>query len=128
MICIFDCCHSGTIDRELSNTTVKRIIPPQEMLENVDIDNITINKLFSKPQSNLMMITGCLDHQTSADAFIDGKYRGALSWAIQTTLLKNKNISYTELQHDVIECLRSRKFEQEPNFIIDNAINMKFLT
>ncbi|MFA6301500.1 MAG: caspase family protein [Legionella sp.] len=72
-------------------------------------------------------ISGCQDNQTSADAYINGMYRGALTNAIETWI---KNYSLDEmlenllcdsidkkiaLQKDLITLLKAGGFTQRPN-------------
>lgn len=60
--CIFDCCHSGTIlDLEYQYQRDEKQNP------------------FSTVKSNVLLLTGCRDDQTSADALIDQKWQGAMT-------------------------------------------------
>lgn len=64
---LFDCCHSGTV---------------LDLPCNIDIYNkFTIQSNIKKKYSDIIMISGCRDNQTSTDAYITDKYRGALTWA-----------------------------------------------
>lgn len=104
IVCVFDCCHSATIcDVKYSwdNTTKRRI-------ENYS----------SRIKSKILTISGCLDEQTSADAYISdtNKYAGALTNSI-LSLLKSDN----ELNNDVFKLvenlgitLKQQGFEQVP--------------
>ena len=81
--CIFDCCHSGTIgDLKYLYKNGKPVI------ENTG----------SKCQANVCMISGCMDKQTSADAFnVQGKrqYSGAMTSCLLNALKNdNKNIFF----------------------------------
>ena len=71
---IFDCCHSGTIlDLKydyLYKPTARK-----------DIFELGIEKLESVSPGSAIMLSGCLDPQTSADAFINGKSQGAMTYA-----------------------------------------------
>jgi hypothetical protein len=66
--CVFDCCHSGTIGD----------LPYRW----VDYWRVSLsNRKFDIP-ARVMTLSGCLDHQTSADAYSvanAGEYEGALS-------------------------------------------------
>lgn len=67
MYCIFDCCHSGTIlDLKYQYRGNSR-----NGIENPS----------SRVNSDVIMISGCKDDQTSADAWIKGKWRGAMTTA-----------------------------------------------
>jgi hypothetical protein len=46
----------------------------------------TINNNYSDLAGNVVCISGCQDNQTSADAFIGGRFNGAMTWSfIQCT-------------------------------------------
>ena len=65
MFTLFDSCHSGTVlDLKLSYETPTRCI---------------VNKNSVDPKGQVMSISGCLDHQTSADAYLNGKFQGAMT-------------------------------------------------
>lgn len=62
-----------------------------------------------------VLITACRDTQTSADAFIDGTFNGALTYAIVDMMRRRKGrLTYRELHEGVVEVLKNRKFEQVP--------------
>ena len=52
------------------------------------------------------------DSQTSADAYIDGKYCGALSYYLQKAWKANKDVK--SIYQDVCEDLLANGFDQEP--------------
>lgn len=95
---IFDCCHSGTT---------------------LDLPYLFKNgEVFTKVESgfeglqtpDVVMISGCKDSQTSADAYIGGKYSGALTWA----LLQNiKESSWLNLLENIRSSLQ-KKYSQIP--------------
>lgn len=66
-------------------------------------------------QGNAILISGCKDNQTSADAWINQKYQGAMTYALAATLSKhNFVINYHDLITDMSKLLKDFKFEQEP--------------
>ena len=55
-----------------------------------------------------VLITGCRDTQTSADAFINGRYNGALTFALVEAMRKGKAaLTYKQL-HDRAAVVYSR--------------------
>lgn len=101
IVIVCDACHSGTmIDikyRWLSRTSV------------------TLENIACKIDSRVMYISGCMDHQTSADAYnVQNmkKYTGALTSCLLISLHKSNNI------FDVIDetrtLLQTKGFEQYP--------------
>ena len=99
---ILDCCHSGTGLREYLRTDLpiryKFLPAPVEVrhrseprIENRGIDrSVTFTGLDGKlpirrfgvsvSKTNAVLIAGCRSDQTSADAWIDGDYHGALTY------------------------------------------------
>ena len=67
---IMDCCYSG------SNWDLK-----YQPLDSFNKNKLTINNKEKETRGKVIMISGCTDEQTSADAFINGKYNGALTAA-----------------------------------------------
>lgn len=58
--------------------------------------------------------SGCQDDQTSADAYEDGKYQGAFTWAMTSALSRHGYmLKYGEALKCVRELLRG-KYEQRP--------------
>lgn len=71
----------------------------------------------SYSKHNISIITGCKDDQTSADAYFSNRYQGALSFVMQSILLKNPKIDLKTLRDKCEEVLKRRKFEQTPQLI-----------
>ena len=62
-----------------------------------------------------VLITGCRDTQTSADAFINGRYNGALTFALVEAIRKSRGrLTYRQLHDRAAAMLKTRKFEQVP--------------
>jgi hypothetical protein len=55
----------------------------------------TIEEKMSKGE--VLMFSGCMDHQTSADAHIEGQMTGAMSWGILKVLEKTSDITLSQL-------------------------------
>lgn len=75
---IFDCCHSGTI----LDTRYRFRYGDKVYIENKNSSN----------EKDIVIISGCLDYQTSADAFILNSYTGALTYCF-LDILKNIDIN-----------------------------------
>jgi hypothetical protein len=62
-----------------------------------------------------VLITGCRDTQTSADAFIGGSYNGALTYHLVKVLRQAKGkVTYRRLHKDVIALLKQGRYDQVP--------------
>ena len=98
----FDCCHSGTA---LDLPFLYRLGDYYTQVEPLD-----------KESTNCLLISGCKDNQTSADAYINGQYSGALTWAILKALdsdLQTK-ITWKEFLLIVQHSLCIKKYTQIP--------------
>lgn len=98
--CVFDCCHSGTIC--------------DLMYEYHDNHIVKENKT-SKCRANIVLLSGCTDSQTSADAYnVRGFYQfsGAMTSCLLDALQDSSNLM-TVLQK-VKYTLRSKGFSQIP--------------
>jgi len=120
LLMLADCCHSGTIAREIGNPRYEKarfIMPPFDIKSRSLNKELPRRKLASKAQGDtqrIILISGCRDDQTSADAYINGKYNGAFSWAVYQTIVNNKDITYKQLHETVCGLLRRAGFPQEP--------------
>jgi hypothetical protein len=62
-----------------------------------------------------VLITGCRDTQTSADAYIGGSYGGALTYALVAAIREAKGrLSYRELHARTLKYLKKEDFTQVP--------------
>ena len=107
---IMDCCHSGTNTRAIEPPDVKvkqRYLPsPWGLAALPSRDEACRGKSRASCAARRgrrarakdivnaelpeVLITGCRDTQTSADAFINGRYNGALTFALVEAIRKSK--------------------------------------
>jgi len=131
---IMDCCHSGTNTREFlpPDAPVKqRYLPspwglvaaesgrslPRKVLGELRKSPPAARKARDIVNADLpeLLITGCRDTQTSADAFINGRYNGALTYGLVTAIRKAKGkLTYQDLHDRIIAVLKQKKFDQVP--------------
>ena len=131
---IMDCCHSGTNTRAIlpPDAPVKeRYLPSPSSLKAVESGRAVPKKVTTglrgssrtqrtaraivKAELPEVLITGCRDTQTSADAFINGRYNGALTFALVEAIRKSKGrLTYRNLHDRAAAVLKTRKFEQVP--------------
>ena len=71
LFCIIDACHSGTA---LDLPYIYRT------------DTGLKTQVSKEPEANIVKISGCRDSQTSADAYINGKYQGAMTFSFLKTM------------------------------------------
>lgn len=98
----FDCCHSGSA---LDLPFLYRLGEQFQRVEPLD-----------KQSADCLLISGCKDNQTSADAYIGNQYSGALTWAIIQALTSAAKIPTTwkELLLIVRHSLALGKYTQIP--------------
>ena len=71
------------------------------------------NKFGSVSADRHILLAGCEDKQTSADARIEGNYRGAFTWAVGKTIREaNGGLTYEELMRSA--ALKMKNFTQKP--------------
>lgn len=98
---MFDCCYSGTI-----------LDLKYQYLDSLNYDTFTENNKQLETMGNVLMISGCTDAQTSADANINNKYQGAMTWSMLQTL--QPNITWSDLLKNMRTALKSAGFGQLP--------------
>jgi hypothetical protein len=142
-LCIYDCCHSGSMEDlsctlELRTDTSgpkadsgghrdikgRYMSPPEHAQRDLAALREKQQTQDAKPRKlaestggggmkKLMVVSGCQDNQTSADATINGKRQGALTWALMKALMEHDyKMSYDDLLVAVRTNLRSGGYTQ----------------
>ncbi len=106
---LFDSCHSGTILDLKFN-----------YLDSNNYDKYTENDRVSECNGNVIMISGCMDAQTSAEALIDNKAQGAMTWSFIESINKTPNCSWRELLKSMSGLLKTSSFSQIPQLSTDS--------
>jgi metacaspase-1 len=143
IFCLFDSCYSGTVLRNsppmVNGHPIKsRYLPPPPhiVLESGEVtldDELRLDtsrhdksKMKRVPflreatdQGNAILISGCTDKQTSADAYFEtgggGRYHGAMTYYLARILKEhNWKITYSELITQMNRELERDGFEQSP--------------
>ena len=110
---LFDCCHSGTI-----------LDLKYQYLDSTNYDTATENDVDLETNGNVFMISGCMDAQTSADAYINSMYQGAMSWALLDTINNLTNPTWKEVITKMRNTLKSSKFTQIPQLSSGKALDL----
>jgi len=144
-VVVLDCCHSGSglrnspryiSEYESDYDWVNRFCPPppSNILSNPKIsiddqlgflmpktnpkDLQTVRNSFltnTIKQGNAILISGCQENQTSADAWIGGRYQGALTYTLVKMLQKNDyKMKFRSVVKAVNKELHRRGFDQNP--------------
>jgi hypothetical protein len=131
---IMDCCHSGTNTRVLvprDAPIIERFLPcPLDLLAvesgrrltgEVKGKRATLEKRAKRKKDVIdvsipeVLITGCRDTQTSADAHIGGSYNGALTYNLVAAMEeKSGKLTYGELHSRTLRLLKDGGFDQVP--------------
>lgn len=127
-----DSCHSGTGLKELGGLTpppelapltptLNRFLPPPVDIEFRFADEIDqlehrgFNKDFDdRGTKHHILWSGCMDNQTSADAYISGAYHGAFTYYLNSHLRREPTISRKRLLEKVRASLRHGGYSQIP--------------
>ena len=105
-----DCCHSGTI-MDLKYNYMDYFENPKN----------------AETSGNVIMISGCRDEQISADAFINYKSQGAMSWAFLANL--QPGVTWRKLVENMCFSLSESRYTQVPKLSSGKFLNLdsKFL-
>jgi hypothetical protein len=132
---IMDACHSG------SSFDLRYQIQDQSTIRKQDASGAWVyepsllntallfreDKHRAKTQAEVYMLSGCQDQQTSADAFINGRYTGALTDCFIKTLQKfdKKQMKWKHLLYNTRGFLKEAKFDQIPQLSTGQAPNIE---
>jgi len=131
---ITDCCHSGSITRAVyarnfesavnksSNNYMKpRYIPPVDdefavSVKSKDVRSQIFGSAIEQKDMREVLITGCKSDEYSYDAYLGGKYHGALTYNMLEIFKasKGKNLTYNEMYNMLRDRLPSNRYPQSP--------------
>lgn len=131
-----DCCHSGTGLKEMGlepppelaaeHPTLNRFLPPPADIflrfsgEEDDLKPKGFTRGFhDRGRKHHILWAGCKARQTSADAYINGRYHGAFTYYLNAHLRRNPYVSRRELLRKVRASLQHDGFSQIPQLEID---------
>lgn len=105
LFAMFDSCFSGSV-----------LDLKYQYMDSLNYDNYTENNKQLETNGDVFMISGCNDYQTSADAFINNKANGAMTWSLLQSLKLKPSCSWKELVKNMRNLLKSSQFDQIPQF------------
>jgi hypothetical protein len=103
LIALFDSCFSGTV-----------LDLKYQYLDSTNYNNYTENTKSLDTKGNVIMISGSMDNQTSADAVFNNRPNGAMTRALLETLSTNTNITWRNLVKNMRNFLTDSQFTQIP--------------
>lgn len=131
---IMDCCHSGSNTRAIGppdEPVKQRFLPsPWDLAieeSGRSLKKKVTSKLLGRRRSARrspdivdadipeVLITGCRDTQTSADAFINNRFNGALTYGLVEAIRATRGkLTYRDLHERASSIIRKKKFDQVP--------------
>jgi hypothetical protein len=131
---IMDCCHSGSNTRANGppdEPVKERFLPSPWDIAAAESGRRNVMRKVSSGlrkstrsarSSDLVnvdipevLITGCRDTQTSADAFINNRFNGALSYGLVEAIRATRGkLTYRQLHERASTIIRKKRFEQVP--------------
>jgi len=130
---VMDCCHSGTNTRAIyppDAPVIPRYLPnPWDIMaaeSGRKLKGRVTGRLrrtpYRKHGPDIVTVTmpetliaGCRDTQTSADAFIDGSYNGALTWSLVSAIRATTGkLTCRELHARAVALLGKERYDQVP--------------
>lgn len=125
---ILDCCHNGTgcdIRYKYEDFSVLLRERPTPIWRT--IQRAFTNPKYTETAGEVYMISGCRDEQTSADAYINNAFAGALTYAVFSILRANqatiRTYSWSALLRDVRHFMRVNKYSQIPQLMTGQFIS-----
>lgn len=123
-----DSCFSESITRAMGIGFISKKHPTKSRFLYPGIPPRRKRNVLFKGVLNHIVMSGCQEHQTSADAYINGQYVGALTCFASLAL--EKEMTYREWFNETRRYLPSRDFDQVPtlegpDWMLDSIIGDK---
>jgi uncharacterized caspase-like protein len=113
-----DSCHSGDLEKDFYRNGVPRMFrrDPAKTPVSAPTTKVRSFKDISAALPNVALISGCRSDQTSADADIDGRYNGAMTYYLLQSLRTPGGLALplTRLVPAVQEALQTNHYTQLP--------------
>jgi hypothetical protein len=111
LLVISDSCFSGSVTRLIPENTKPRFMP---------VDGISDYRMVRQrlllPESGMpeVLISGCSDSEYSYDAFINGRYNGAMTAMAIQVIRQNPGVTYDQFFAQLRQLLPSSQYPQSP--------------
>lgn len=115
LTCVLDCCHSGS-GMDLKYNLYERF--GYSTLQMKD------DGRYSPTVGQCIVFSGCADSQYSADAWIDGKAQGAMTYSFLRSIRETAR-TYEELVRSLKCILKEGGYSQVPMFSSGKPLNLK---
>ena len=108
-----DSCHSGSV-LDLRYTFVDASGRAAAGATATTTSALTENAYYAPTRGRVLLLSGCKDLQTSADAYEDNMAQGALSWALFSALASHGSAGLNALLKQVRTLLAGHRYAQMP--------------
>lgn len=113
MMCVLDCCHSGTgVDLAYN------------LYDRGNNFSMRKDRKCQITRGECVMFSGCEDRDTSADAYIGGKYQGAMTHSFLEALNQGSN-TYEDLIKNIRKNLKEGGYSQVCQFSSGKKIDLE---
>jgi hypothetical protein len=126
---ILDCCHNGTgCDVRYKYEDYSILLSPPSARTPVwrTQQKAFSNGKYTNTEGDVFMISGSRDEQTSADAYINNDFAGALTYAVFSILRANqasiRTYSWSALLRDLRHFMRTNRYSQIPQIMTGQLI------
>jgi hypothetical protein len=113
LFAMFDSCFSGSV-----------LDLKYQYLDSLNYETYTENPKDLETVGNVFMISGCTDDQTSAEAMINNKVTGAMTWSLLEGLKQQPGCSWRELIKTMRDLLKKSQYTQIPQFSSGQFVNI----
>lgn len=127
---ILDCCHNGSgCDIRYKYDDYSILLSPPSVRIPIwrTEQKAFTNDKYNNTLGDVFMISGSRDEQTSADAYINNEYAGALTHAVFSILRTNqariRTYSWSELLREVRHFMRINRYSQIPQIMTGQFIS-----
>ena len=103
LVCFFDSCHSGTM-----------LDLPYLYSADSNYETRVTNNTDKNTAGNVVMISGCMDEQTSMDSNVGGVWAGAMTTAFSKSVNDPENDTWKKLVTSMELYLKSNGYTQKP--------------
>lgn len=122
---LFDCCHSGTILDMRYNVRVK-LCPKKPDTSTIRIKE---DKHYKKSKCRIIVFSGCMDKQYSADAYIARQSQGMMTYAFLNVLKhianQNKKLTYKKFITQIQSYAKNNGYDQIPQLSFNRYVDLK---
>lgn len=131
IVFLSDSCHSGSVSRLRAaegvgdKVTKQRFLPPSMFLRDFEIPDVAVASRSKKKKAKahkVVLISGCQDTQTSADAWFGSRANGAFTfYALRALKELPQGADYHQWHSKIRDYLPSVYYSQSPNLQASNT-------